>query len=104
MKGQQNLEKRKEKKADFFSYDSVLGSNLTNFHSRYLQQRPGPSDGLKEEGHDQQHQCHPDHLDARAARIEPCYFLIRFQAVCGKSFAERVLRKEFAERVKLAAD
>ena len=78
--------------------------NLTNFHRRYLQQGPGPCGGLQEEGHNQQHQCHPDHLDARAARIEPCYSLIRFQAVCGKSFAERVLRKEFAERVKLATD
>ena len=59
---------------------------------------------LKEEGHDQKHQSHPDHLDARAARIELCYSLIRFQVVCGKSFAERVLQKEFAERVKLVAD
>ena len=28
----------------------------------------------------------------------------RFQAVCGKSFAEKVIWKEFTERVKLAAD
>ena len=46
---------------------------LTNFHSRYLQQGPGPCDGLQEEGHDQQQQCHHDHLDARAARMEPHY-------------------------------
>ena len=78
--------------------------NLNNFHSRYLQQGPGPCDGLQEEGQDQQQQCHHDHLDARAARMEPHCSRILFQAVCGKSFAERVLRNEFAERVMLAAD
>ena len=51
-----------------------------------------------------------------ASRIRPCYFLIRFQAVCErvlrkelcgkrlqKEFAKKVLRKEFAKRVKSGA-
>ena len=83
--------------------------NFTNFHSLYLQQGPGPCDGLQEEGHDQQHQYHHAHLDAKAARMETRHSRILVSSgllkeFCRKSFAERVLRKEFVERVRLAAD